>query len=117
VHTKSSATQQRGQLTSEQATIEAQLAELRHCKSTLDTKWVIIVNLTNAQPSDRDLTTAINREGAQCPAFARASQNMVVMAALLDTLPTPTTDGVNKVYHQLKEILGIADTHQVESYL
>jgi hypothetical protein len=28
--------------------------------------------------------------------------------ALLDTLPTPSADGVNKVYHQLKDILDIA---------
>jgi hypothetical protein len=27
--------------------------------------------------------------------------------ALLDTLPAPSADGVDKVYHQLKDILSI----------
>jgi hypothetical protein len=30
--------------------------------------------------------------------FARGSQNMTAMAALLDTLSVPSTDGVDKVY-------------------
>jgi hypothetical protein len=38
------------------------------------------------------------------------SQNMVKVAALLDTLPTPSTDGVDKVYQQLKDILSTAAT-------
>jgi hypothetical protein len=42
---------------------------------------------------------------------------MVMAAALLDTLPTPSNDGVGKVYHQLKGILGIADEQQAESSL
>jgi hypothetical protein len=40
--------------------------------------------------------------------FARVSQNVAVAAALLDTLPTPSTDRVDKVYRQLMGILGIA---------
>jgi hypothetical protein len=31
---------------------------------------------------------------------------MVTMDALLDMLPAPSTDGVGKVYQQLKNILG-----------
>jgi hypothetical protein len=42
---------------------------------------------------------------------------MATVAALLDTLPTPSTDGVDKVYHQLKDILSIATAQQVESSL
>jgi uncharacterized membrane protein len=30
--------------------------------------------------------------------FTRGSQNMAAMAALLDTLSVPSTDGVDKVY-------------------
>jgi hypothetical protein len=38
-------------------------------------------------------------------------------AALLDTLLAPSTDGVSKVYHQLKDILSIVTEQQVESLL
>jgi hypothetical protein len=40
--------------------------------------------------------------------FAKASHNLAPTAALSDTLPTPSADGANKVYYQLKEILGVA---------
>jgi hypothetical protein len=42
-----------------------------------------------------------------------------VLAAvmLLDTLPTPSTDGVDKVYQQLKDIIGTTDGQQAESSL
>jgi hypothetical protein len=42
---------------------------------------------------------------------------MVAATALLDTLSMPSTDGVDKVYHQLKNILGIATKQQAESTL
>jgi hypothetical protein len=42
---------------------------------------------------------------------------MVAVAALLDTWPTPSADGVDKVYHQLKDILGVTITQQAESLL
>jgi hypothetical protein len=51
------------------------------------------------------------------PTFARASQNVAIAAALLDTLPVPSTDRVDKVYRQLKDILSIAVVQQVESSL
>jgi hypothetical protein len=53
----------------------------------------------------------------QLPAFTRASQNVVVVAALLDTLPTPSTDGVGEVYQRLMNILGSAAMQQAESSL
>jgi hypothetical protein len=42
---------------------------------------------------------------------------MVAATALLDTLSMPSTDGVDNVYHQLKNILGIATKQQAESTL
>jgi hypothetical protein len=36
---------------------------------------------------------------------------------LLDTLPTPSTDKVNKVYHQLRDILSVATEQEEESSL
>jgi hypothetical protein len=42
---------------------------------------------------------------------------MVAVAALLDTWPTPSTDGMDKVYCQLKDILGVTIAQQVESLL
>jgi hypothetical protein len=34
-----------------------------------------------------------------------ASQNVVAAVVLLSTMPTPSTDGVDNVYQQLKDIL------------
>jgi hypothetical protein len=42
---------------------------------------------------------------------------MATVDALLDTLPAPSTDGVDKVYQQLKNILGHPTAQQVESSL
>jgi hypothetical protein len=42
---------------------------------------------------------------------------MVVVAALLDTLPTPSADMVDKVYQQQKDILSITAVQQVVSSL
>jgi hypothetical protein len=42
---------------------------------------------------------------------------MAVAIALLDTLPVPSTNGVGTVYHQLKDILGVAAEQQAESSL
>jgi hypothetical protein len=36
---------------------------------------------------------------------------------LLDTLPMPSTDGVGKVYRQLKDTLSVATEQQAESSL
>jgi hypothetical protein len=50
-------------------------------------------------------------------AFARASQNLATMAMLLDTLPTPSVDGVDRLYHHMGEILTIAIAHEAECSL
>jgi hypothetical protein len=42
---------------------------------------------------------------------------VVITATLLDTLPTPFADGVDKVYRQLKDILSIITAQQAESSL
>jgi hypothetical protein len=42
---------------------------------------------------------------------------VTVAAALLDTFPTPSTDEVDKLYQQLKDILGTAAAQQAESSL
>jgi hypothetical protein len=111
------AMQLRGELAGERATIEAQLAELHHCKSALKTERCVTVDLTNARAQARDITAAINHEGPLQPTFIRASQIMATVAALLGTLPTSSTSGVDWVYHQLKDILGITATQQAESPL
>jgi hypothetical protein len=48
-------------------------------------------------------TTVMDRVERQLSAFARASQNMAVMAALLDALSAPSTDGVGKMVPAAKE--------------
>jgi hypothetical protein len=60
---------------------------------------------------------ATNHKEAPQPTFARASQIVVIVAELLDNLPAPSTDGVNKVYQQLKDILGAAAVQQAERSL
>jgi hypothetical protein len=57
---------------------------------------------------------AISHEGEQRPAFSIASQNVAAVATLWDTLPAPSTDGVDKLYYWLGEILTIATAQQVE---
>jgi hypothetical protein len=76
-----------------------------------------MVDLTNAREWTRDVAIGINREGTQDLAFARASQNVVAMAMLLDTLPAPSADGVDMVYLHLMDILGITADQQEESSL
>jgi hypothetical protein len=60
---------------------------------------------------------ATNHKEAPQPTFARASQIMFIVAELLDNLLAPSTDGVNKVYQQLKDILGAATAQQAERSL
>jgi hypothetical protein len=61
---------------------EAQLAELHHHRFVLGIERAVM----------------INREELPHPTFASASQNVAAAVALLDTLPAPSTDGVDKVY-------------------
>jgi hypothetical protein len=57
-----------------------------------------MINLTKARAWARAITATINREGAPCATFTRVSQNVATTAALLDTLPVPSADGVDNVY-------------------
>jgi hypothetical protein len=70
--------QWRHDLASEQAAIEARLTELHHRKSALEVEQAITADLTiaRAQARARDIISATNHEGTQCPTFARASQNV-----------------------------------------
>jgi hypothetical protein len=68
-------------------------------------------NFTKVRAQARTVTFTINHEGTPCPTIARVSQNVPAAAMHLDTLPTPSTDGVNKVYHQLRDILSVATEH------
>jgi hypothetical protein len=61
-------------------------------------------------------TVVMERVERQLPTFARASQNVVMAAALLDVLPAPPTDGVGELYQRLKRILSNVATQQVESF-
>jgi hypothetical protein len=69
-----------------------------------ETERVIMVNLTNTRARARDIAATINREVPLGPAFTRASQTVATVVVLLDTLLGPSTDEVDKVYHQLKEL-------------
>jgi hypothetical protein len=71
-----------GEITDKQATVEARLADLHQCESTLG--------------ANRAETT--DREGRQLPTFARASHNVAATTVLLDALPVSSTDRVGEVY-------------------
>jgi hypothetical protein len=109
------ATQRQGELIDERAAIEAQLTELHHRKSALEIEHPIMVDLTKARA--RAVAATINREGPPQPTFSRANENVVAAVALLDTLPAPSIDRVDKVFCQLKDILGVATAQQAESSL
>jgi hypothetical protein len=59
----------------------------------------------------------MDRAERQLFAFARASQNMAVMVALLDALSAPSTDGVGKMYQRLKSILSTTTAQHAKSSL
>jgi hypothetical protein len=70
------ATRQWGELTDEREGVEARLANLHQHESVPE----------------------VGHVERQLPTFARASQNVVALAALLDTLLAPSTDAVVEVY-------------------
>jgi hypothetical protein len=72
-------------------------------------EWAIMVDLTKARTWARAAADAMNHEGAPHPAFTWGIQT-VATAAQLDTLHASSTIEVDKVYHQLKDILSIAAT-------
>jgi hypothetical protein len=83
---------QKGRPADERETIEAKLANVHQCESALEV----------------GRATVIDHVERQLPTIARASQNVATGAALFDTLPTPSTDGVGEVYQWLKNIIGTA---------
>jgi hypothetical protein len=86
--------QWRGKLAGKQATIAAQPVEPHHREPALRVEWVLTVDLATTQARARGIKTTISHERRQVPAIARASQNM---AMLLDTLPAPSVDRVDRV--------------------
>jgi hypothetical protein len=58
------------------------LGDLHQCESTLEAGQTIV----------------IEHGELQLPTFTRASQNVVMVVALLHILPIPSTDGMGKVY-------------------
>jgi hypothetical protein len=61
----------------------------------------LMVDLTTAQAQAKGVALTISREGGQHPSFTRASQNVAAVMTLLDTLPTPSVDGVDRLYLEL----------------
>jgi hypothetical protein len=56
-------------------------------------EWLATIDFIKARARAMVVATAINREGAPCSTFTRASQNVPAVAALLDTLPHPPPIG------------------------
>jgi hypothetical protein len=83
----------------------------------LEMERVVTIIFTKAQARTRDVSTAINCKGTLHPIFTRASLNVAAVVALFDTLPAPSTNEVDKVYRQLKDILSVTAEQQAESSL
>jgi hypothetical protein len=69
-------------LADERATVKARLADLHQGKLVFGV----------------GKTAAIDCAGWQLPTFTNTGQNVAVAATLLDTLPIPSTNGVDEVY-------------------
>jgi hypothetical protein len=76
----------------------------------LKVEMILMVDLTTARTQAMGVTLALSCERGQCPAFARASQNMTAVTTLLSALPPPSVDRVDRLYRQLEEILAITAT-------
>jgi hypothetical protein len=74
--------QHRGVLTNKWATTEARLADLLHCELVLEAGHATVIGWV-----ERHL-----------PTFTRTSQNVAMVATLLDALLAPSTDGVGEMY-------------------
>jgi hypothetical protein len=60
---------------------------------------ILTVDLTAAEAQAKEAAPATGHEGGrQCIAFARANQNIAAAATLLDMLPAPSADMVDKLY-------------------
>jgi hypothetical protein len=88
------------ELADEWVTVEARLADLHQRESMLEASRTVAV-----RHAERQLLSG------------RTSQNVAIVAMLLNTLPTPSTDGVGEVYRWLKNILSTTVVPQVESSL
>jgi hypothetical protein len=75
------------------------------------------IDLTKARAQTRAMAATINHEVAPCPTFTMASQNVATVATLFDMLSAPSTDGVDRVHHQLTDILRAATEQQEKSSL
>jgi hypothetical protein len=64
-----------------------------------------------------ELASKASQAERQLPTFTKDSQNVAVVATLLDALLAPSTNGAGEVYWQLNSILGAATAQQVESSL
>jgi hypothetical protein len=108
-----------GKLVSKQAIMVSQPYEPPRHKPALEAERILMMDLTITRAQSKGVTPAISHEGGggQHPTFARASQNVAIVATLLDMLPPPSIDGVDWLYHQLGEILTIATTPQAECSL
>jgi hypothetical protein len=93
--------QRRDELASEQVALDTQLTELHQHKAELRVERATTIDLTKPQAWARAVATTINRKAPPRPTFAMASKNVATAVALLDNLPTPSTDRVDSVYHQL----------------
>jgi hypothetical protein len=91
--------------------------ELPRHKHALEVERILMVDLVTTRAQAKGVTPAISHDGGQHLTFARASQNVVMAATLLDTLPPPSTDGMDRLYHQLGEILAIIMALQAECTL
>jgi hypothetical protein len=72
------------------------------------------VDLATTRAQAKGVAPAICHEESYCLTFARAGQNVAATAMLLDMLPPASTDEVDRLYHQLGEILAIATMQQAE---
>jgi hypothetical protein len=99
INTELRVTQRQDELDVERVALDTQLSELHQCKAVLRMKHATTIDFTKARARARVITIIINREGTSSPTFARASQNVAMKAALLNTLPAASTDRVDKVYH------------------
>jgi hypothetical protein len=100
IDTKLWVAQHHDELARDQEALDAQLTKLHRHKAALGTERAATIDFTKAQARARAITTTINHEGTSRPTFARASQNVAAATVLLDTLPAPSSDGVDKVYDQ-----------------
>jgi hypothetical protein len=60
---------------------------------------ILTVDLKAARTQAKEVApTTVHEGGRQCVAFAGASQSMATAATLLDMLPAPSDDTVDKLY-------------------